>query len=692
MNDKLRAHHLERKAILYVRQSSSYQVTHNEESRRLQYAMRNRLEELGWREIEVIDEDLGRSAAGTVARSGFERMVADVCLGKVGAVAAREVSRFARNSREWQQLVEVCRLVDTLLIDQDVIYAPRLSNDRLLLGLKGSLNEYELDLLRQRSLEARYEKARRGELVISAPVGFMKTEDQRLEKDPDRRVQERIQLVFQKFLEIGSVRQTLLWFREEDVQLPTRSANGEISWKRPCYASIHRILTHPAFGGAYTFGRTEPGLRVGSGEARTACRRRRPREQWIALIPGHHDGYVSWEQFEQIQAMILGNSPGPERPQAAKQGASLLAGLLRCRRCGRKLTVSYTGQHRDSLRYICQRGYLDNGESKCLSFGGVPVDKAMAREVLRVVQPAAVNAAVDAARQMDQQHDLALAALQRDLEAARYAVRRAQKQFDAADPENRLVVDELERRWNQALAQVQALEYRVEQHRGSHTCTQEKTDGEFRELAGRLQEVWNDARTDVRLKKRIVRTLLHEAVVDVDDEAHEVILTLHWQGGVHTELRLPRRRRGTATRTSADALEAVRILARVCPDEAIAGFLNRNNLPTGRGNRWIKERVTALRSYHGIPCHNAERQVQEGTMTLTAAAAFLGVSTRTLRLAAERGDIAGQHPLAVGPWVFTQSDLESQSARDVVAQARQRGGRDPAVPLPNQQCLGFSGT
>lgn len=220
MSDKIRVQHLARKAVLYVRQSSAYQVSHNLESQKLQYAMQDRLRQLGWKEVEVIDEDLGCSAAGTQTRTGFERMVAEVCLGRVGAVAAREVSRFARNSREWQKLVEVCRVVDTVLIDQETIYAPRLSNDRLLLGLKGSLNEYELDLLRQRSLEARREKARRGELVIIAPVGYRKTEDQRLEKDPDLRVQEAIRSVFRQFLAIGSVRQTLLWFLEHGLQLP----------------------------------------------------------------------------------------------------------------------------------------------------------------------------------------------------------------------------------------------------------------------------------------------------------------------------------------------------------------------------------------------------------------------------------------------------------------------------------------
>ena len=255
MTDKIRPHHLERKAILYVRQSSAHQVLHNRESSALQYAMRDRLATLGWREIETVDDDLGRSAAGSVARAGFDRMVAEVCLGKVGAVAAREVSRFARNSRDWQQLIEMCRVVDTVLVDQEAIYAPRQGNDRLLLGLKGSLNEYELDLLRQRSLSARYEKARRGELIVAAPIGFVKAGD-RFEKDPDRRVQEAISLVFAKVAELGSARQALLWFHEHGLDLPSRPGNGDIVWRRPNYASIHRMITNPIYGGAYAYGKT----------------------------------------------------------------------------------------------------------------------------------------------------------------------------------------------------------------------------------------------------------------------------------------------------------------------------------------------------------------------------------------------------------------------------------------------------
>jgi DNA invertase Pin-like site-specific DNA recombinase len=675
MSDKIRPQHLARKAILYIRQSSPYQVLHNLESQKLQYAMEERLHQLGWHEIEVVDEDLGRSAAGLVTRAGFERMVAEVCLGKVGAVAAREVSRFARNSREWQQLVEVCRVVDTVLIDQEMVYAPRLSNDRLLLGLKGSLNEYELDLLRQRSVEARREKARRGELLQAAPVGFIKTEDQRLEKDPDLRVQQAILLVFRKFMELGTVRQTLMWFLEHGLQVPTRNARGKTCWKRPVYRSMHRMLTSPIYGGAYTYGKTEQLVRYDGGRPRYLCRRK-PREQWLALLPGNHEGYVSWEEFERIAGTIRENTLGAG---AVKNGPALLTGLLRCSRCGRKLTVRYTGSGHDVLRYSCVRGWLDNGEPRCIAFGGISVDEAISREVLRVVQPAAIEASVLASEELGRQRDDILDALHRDLQAARYAAERTQRQYDASDPENRLVTAELERRWNLALQHVREVEVRIEQHGAALPPGPAASLEDFHQLSQQLETIWADPDSSVRLKKRIVRTLIEEVLVDVDSSASELILTLHWKGGAHTELRLPRRRRGQcSTQTSRELIEAVGVLARICGDDLIAGILNRNGHLTGRGNRWTRERVTALRSHHRIPCNKRDDQQQQPWMNLTDAAALLDVSPRTLRLAIDRGDISADHPFAEGPWIISRDVLEGESAQALKRRVL-RGTRRPAV-------------
>jgi DNA invertase Pin-like site-specific DNA recombinase len=683
MSDKIRPHHLERKAILYVRQSSAHQVLHNRESSALQYAMRGRLTTLGWSEIETVDDDLGRSAAGGVARAGFERMVAEVCLGKVGAVAAREVSRFARNSRDWQQLIEMCRVVDTVLIDQETVYAPRQGNDRLLLGLKGSLNEYELDLLRQRSLSARYEKARRGELVVAAPVGFVKAGD-RLEKDPDRRVQEAITLVFDKVAELGSARQALLWFHEHRLDLPTRRNNGDVTWRRPSYATIHRMIDNPIYGGAYAYGKTciatgydGSGVKVRS--------RRKPRGEWLALMPGAHEGYVDWKRAEAIRKMVSNNVPTSRHHGAPKHGDALLAGLVRCRRCGRKLTVRYSGMKHNIPRYSCFRGQLDNGEPRCIAFGGLRVDDAIETALLKVVEPGAIAAAIAAEAEAGHRRDQVRDALLRDLEAARYAADRAFRQYDAADPDNRLVAGELEARWNKALARVTEVEAKIAAHDTARP-PQEITPIALATLSDDLKSVWMAPTTDARLKKRIVRTVIREVIADIDPEAAEIVLVIHWVGGVHTELRLPRRRRGQRNSTAPDIVAAVRHLVLIANDDLIAGILNRNKLVTGHGNRWTRERVTALRSHHRIPVYRPVDDGPEPWLNLTKAAAHIGISAKTLRLAAERREVDAIHPLPDGPWIFSRATLEGPVAHAIGERARQTT-KYPAGSHPDQQNL-----
>lgn len=690
MNDKLRPIHLQRKAILYIRQSSHYQLTHNHESRRLQYAMEGRLRDMGWKDVEIIDDDLGITASGTATRSGFERMVSSVCLGEVGAVAAREVSRFARNSREWQHLIDVCRVVDAVLVDQETIYNPRQGNDRLLLGMKGSLNEYELDILRMRSLEARYEKADRGELIVAAPAGYVRVGKERLEMSPDRRVQEVVRLVFAKFLELGTVRQTLMWFIEEGILVPVWRKEAEqwaTIWKKPTYTAIMSFLRNPTYAGVYAYGKTTVEHSYTDGMLRKRVKTQ-PQEHWRVRMTDHHAGYISKEDYDRIQSMIEGNAAEAGfGGGAAKRGAALLSGLLRCRRCGRKLTITYTGREREALRYACHRGHLDNGSPKCISFGGTPVDAAVSEEILRVLEPSGLAAAEQAYLAEQEQRNDVVAVFDKELQQARYEAERARRQYDASDPENRLVTGELEARWNMALSRVKTLEDKVQETRAAEVDTVKFQREDFTRLADELPAVWNSSDADIRLKKRILRTLIEDIVVDIDPDRGDLQLLIHWQGGVHTERRVQLRRRGeNRCHTPPDVVAAIRDLALICPDKQIALHLSRNGLLTGRGMRWTQQKVTSLRSHREIQVFCRERKVSEGWMTLTDAAAFLEVSTRTLHLAIDRGEIPALHPLEDGPWILKRSDIDSEQGRQLTKRAKSRPGRG-AVPLPGQESL-----
>ncbi len=691
---KLTAERLARKALIYIRQSSPNQVLHHQESQRRQYGLRDRARELGFHQVDIIDEDLGRTGSGLVERPGFQRLVAEVCSGEVGAVFCLEASRLARNGRDWHHLIELCGMISAVLVDFDGIYDPNLVNDRLLLGLKGTMSEFELSLLRQRSEEAIRQKAGRGELRILLPVGFQWTSKGKIEKDPDQRVQQAIELVFRKMTELGSARRVLHWFAEQRVCLPALPRDpGEpkMIWKVPVSSNIRAILTNPLYGGAYAFGRTKTRTQIVNGRARKTSGHPRPLPEWMVLIRDHHPGYVSWEEYERNQAMMAANNfrrPGVAA-KAGRGGRALLSGLLRCRRCGRMLRVSYIGAKGVVIHYQCIGAHHERGQERCIAFGGLRVDAAVAKQVLDAVAGNAVDAALQAAEQMQQEHQHLRDSIALELEQARYEARLAARRYEAVDPDQRLVAAELEARWNISLVKVQELENKLCEFDDATQSRPLPNKEVLVSLAQDLPSLWNSPSTDMRLKQRLVRILVDEIVVDVDDQRGEIILLIHWSGGRHTEIRVKKNEIGRHRRcTDLEPIAIIRQMAERFKDEQIAATLNRLGLRTGAGNTWNEARVRFAREYHQLPAA-APNQVRPSFVTLREAAQRLDVSLTIVRRLITEKSLPASQVVMCAPWQIPAEALNSEAVRAAVARVKS-GIRAPRTEAPTGQESLFS--
>ena len=443
MSEKIKQHHLERGAYVYVRQSTPYQVRNHLEGKELQYSLAERAKQWGFGKVILIDEDLGRSGGGLRGRR-VRPPLGGGLPGIAGAVFALEASRLARNNRDWHHLVDLCALTETLRIDTDGIYDPRLLNDRLLLGLKGSMAEFELGLLRQRAREAFEQKVKRGFALWEVSVGFVRSEDDRIEKTPDRQVQQAISLVFQKFRQLGSARQATIWFCEEQIQIPHAkpgAAGREVIWALPSSGRIRQMLKNPCYAGVFAYGKTAPGTVIEEGRARQRSRYRKPQNEWKVLLVDHHPGYISWEEYVENQKRLEANVAfaGGEGSGAAKAGAALLSGLLRCGRCGRKLQVAYSGNDGRVPRYVCRGDRGDREANGCLTIGGLRIDRAVVGSVLAAIEPAGIEAAIKMSDCVHAEDDEKRKALELALKRVRFEADRARRQFDAAEPENRLV-------------------------------------------------------------------------------------------------------------------------------------------------------------------------------------------------------------------------------------------------------------
>jgi len=662
---KISAVHRQRLAVVYVRQSSPTQLERNRESTLRQYNFVARATALGWTEAQilVIDEDQGVSANGLYDRAGFAQLTAEVALGHVGIVLGLEVARLARNNADWYRLLDLCGLTDTVLADDDGVYDPSAFNDRLLLGLKGTMSEAELHILRARLNGGIRNKAARGELRRGLPVGLVwGDEDGEVRLDPDEAIATAIRTVFERFTELGSVRRVWLWFRAQELLFPLRRIPGEaIQWVKPTYLSIHHVLSNPVYAGAYTYGKTRRERYLdATGRVRQRTRHL-PRDQWGVLIPEHHPGYITWQTYLANQERISANI----RPQAhqaggaVREGAALLQGLAVCGRCGRRLNVFYNGRNA-TPSYYCGAGRVIDGRGiRCLQVGGQQIDAAVAAAFLAACTPAGVQAALAAAQRLEADHDAALAQARMALERARYEATRAERRYRAVDAENRLVARGLEREWEERLQEVTTAEAEMtaREHRRPRGLTLEERQL-IDHLANNLEQVWSAPTTTTRDRKELLRTLLAEVIIKVDRPSAKAELTLRWRGEALTDLVIPLPRSTyRPLRTDEKTLTLLRRLAVHYPDALIASILNRQGRRSARGARFTAILVSSLRTHWHIPCYQPPSEPPDGQLvTVTEAAHQLGVAPSTLHRWLQDGFIGGVQLTPGAPWQIRLTD------------------------------------
>jgi DNA invertase Pin-like site-specific DNA recombinase len=664
---KLTSSHLRRQAFVYLRQSSQAQLERNIESTQRQYALVERAIELGFtrEQVVVIDEDLGISGSGMSERTGFARLAAEVALGHAGLVLGLEVSRLARNNVDWYRLLDLCGVTDTVIGDADGLYHPGSFNDRLLLGLKGTMSEAELHVLRARLNGGIRNKAARGELRKALPVGLVwGEEDGEILLDGDEAIRGAIQTIFDRFAELGSVRQVWLWMRRENVQFPGRryAYGGEIKWAIPTYHQIHSVLESPVYAGAYAFGKTRRERYVDEHGNTRQRMRRLPQAEWGVLIWDHHPGFIDKATFENNRERIAGNTrPRAHEPGGAvREGQALLQGIAVCCRCGRKLKVHYQGK-RGAQRpnYHCPASVLVDGRgSWCMRVGGGQIDQAVASALLAALTPAGVKAALTAAEALEHDHDAALKQWRLQLEQARYRAGKAERRYHQVEPEHRLVARGLERDWERALQELAKAEAELalrEQQR-PRTLTAPQREG-LLALGADLGRVWSASTTSDRDRKQLLRCLIEEVILDVDRDHDQATVTIRWHGGALTELAVPLLRHQPTIRTDEDTIALLTRLAAHYDDGTIAGILNRQGRRSATGERFTAIIVGGLRRYRGIPAYHPPAQPPDGErLPIARAAEQLGVAASTIHRWLNDGVIRGEQDTPGAPWRIRVND------------------------------------
>lgn len=692
--DKVRPRHLDRLAVVYVRQSSLRQVQQHQESTKLQYGLCERAVALGWprERVLVIDEDLGRSAASAEGRPGFQRLVADVGLDRVGIVLGIDMSRLARSCMDWYHLLEVCSLFGTLIADLDGLYDPAVYNDRLLLGLKGTMSEAELHTIRQRLYSGKRAKAERGEMAQRLPLGYVRRPSGEVVQDPDERAREVVALVFASFERQGTVYGVLRYLNDHTIEMPVRAstgaAKGELTWRRPNQATLFNMLHNPAYAGAYAWGRrpTDPRRkrpgRAGTGRTVAA------QNDWAVCLQDRLPAYISWDQYQANLAQLQQNRTylrGPPR-----QGAALLPGLVHCGKCGRRMSIHYSGPEQ-RLRYECMAEVRARLGQPCQSLCGPDVDRLVEDLVLQAVQPAALEVSLRVAADLDAERAQLERHWRQRLEQAQYQADRARRQYAAVEPEHRLVARQLEREWNQALAAATQLQDEYERHLTERPATMTvEARTEIQQLAQDIPALWHAPTTTTADRKAIIGLLVNKVVVTVMGLSEQVEVTVHWQGGHRTQaqLRRPMRYAKNVSNIKVFAARAVELQQQGLTLAQIAEQLNMEDFQAPRGGSLTSSSLHKMMAALGLTRKQRPSELRRAPdqrpdeVPLIEAAQRIGMPDKTLRYWLKTGKAQGRVALHLGhPIVLIQlDDTELQRLKSLRSQpAKGKAYHEPEV-------------
>lgn len=675
---KIQATHLERQAVVYLRQSSPKQVIQNRESTSNQRALAERLHELGWRkqQITVIDEDQGISAAYASGRKGFQKLVADVGLRKIGIIMGYEVSRISRNCADWHQLLELCGVFDTLLADTDGIYHPRDFNDRLILGLKGTMSEAELHSLRLRLEAGRVSKAKRGELIQHLPTGYIRMPDGNVSFEPDISVQARIRLVFEKFFALGTIQKTLRYFVQHELKVPRRQTSGlyagKILWREPVGYTFASILKNPAYAGAFAYGRrTVDRTKQVPGRPATG-RPRKPPSQWIALVRDVYPAYITWQQHELIQSQIAENCQKMQqrmtRKRALRGGAALLTGLVRCAFCGHAMSVGYR-ERENRYQYACHAGYNKYGKSSCQCVSGRPIDEAVTEEFFRVLEPSQIDALEAVHAKQAEHHRELIMHLEQEVQRLDYEAQRAHRQYDCVDPENRLIAATLEKNWEHALEELQQAKTKLAETRQAASPLPnipKELRKAFADAGKRLPEIWAGLTNEA--KKSLLRTIVTGVNLRRGDDG-TLQIRIVWRGGLVTE-RVIRVRCFTLRGSEAEKKLATRIRQfydEGLNDSRIADRLNEEGFMPCRADGFTPIVVNKTRRRYAIVSnyHKARQGNLDCGYTIQEMAAIINIHPSWIYRKIQRGEMTIQKNERFGCYLFPRNPNSIEQIRQL---------------------------